>query len=390
MTYHDSPTEINNPKLGPSIVFFTGGTALKSLSQALCKYTHNAVHLVTPFDSGGSSATLRTAFGMPAVGDARNRLLALANPQIVPKAVIDLCEMRLPEVGEREDLLLKLYNIAAEKHEIWTDIPRLFAEPLRVYIRYFLEKMPTHFDPRLACIGNIALAGGYLHHKRQWTPILSQFSRLLDVRGIVMPITAKSLHLAAELCDGSHIYGQHCITGYGQPEPHIPVQRLYLLKHSKNSLHLSHDEITPKVNLTAATYIRTADAICYPMGSFYTSVLANLLPKGVGKAISEARCPKFYIPNVGHDVEQRTLTVADAVKVLLQTLRLDVGDLPAPHLLQKVLVDTKHGLYPCGIDIEGITAQGVEVFDMPLLANAHIHDGVLTAKAVMKQIANNN
>ena len=42
------------PALGPRLVFFTGGTALRGLSRSLTRYTHNSVHLVTPFDSGGS------------------------------------------------------------------------------------------------------------------------------------------------------------------------------------------------------------------------------------------------------------------------------------------------------------------------------------------------
>jgi len=70
---------LRSPDLGPRILFFTGGTALKETSQALVGYTHNSVHLVTPFDSGGSSAVLRRYFDMPAVGDLRNRLMALAD-----------------------------------------------------------------------------------------------------------------------------------------------------------------------------------------------------------------------------------------------------------------------------------------------------------------------
>ncbi len=375
-----------SPELGPSIVFFTGGTALKSLSQALCKYTHNNVHLITPFDSGGSSATLRQAFGMPAIGDARNRVLALANPKLVPRAVIRLCENRLPPLGTREELLEQLYSLASKKHNTWKHIPRLFAEPLRLNLCYFLDKMPPEFDPRLASIGNLIIAGGYLHHKRQWGPTLNQISRLLQVRGIVLPITTKSLHLGAELCDGSQIIGQHRITGYGQPSPLVPIKKLFLLAHDKKTQAPSQIQVIPKVHLAAETYIRSADAICYPMGSFYTSVLANLLPQGVGKAISKAPCPKFYIPNVGHDTEQRTLSVADAVAIILKTLRADAGNVPTHELLQHILVDTKRGLYAGGVDKAGVEAQGVKVLDLPLLAKAHIHDGRLTAKAIIQQL----
>ena len=85
------------PPLGPRLVFFTGGTALRDLSRELIHYTHNSVHLVTPFDSGGSSAALRRSFAMPAVGDIRNRLLALADSAVVPASVMDFCASRLPE-----------------------------------------------------------------------------------------------------------------------------------------------------------------------------------------------------------------------------------------------------------------------------------------------------
>ena len=88
------------PALGPRLVFFTGGTALRDLSRQLTRHTHNSVHLVTPFDSGGSSAALRRAFAMPAVGDIRNRLLALADSALAPAAVLDFCASRLPDAAD--------------------------------------------------------------------------------------------------------------------------------------------------------------------------------------------------------------------------------------------------------------------------------------------------
>ena len=67
------------PELGPKILFFSGGSALKDLSTKLINYTHNSIHIITSFDSGGSSAKLRDTFHMPSVGDLRNRLMALAD-----------------------------------------------------------------------------------------------------------------------------------------------------------------------------------------------------------------------------------------------------------------------------------------------------------------------
>ena len=66
----------------------------------------------------------------------------------------------------------------------------------------------------------------------------------------------------------------------------------------------------PPLAPAAAAYLRSAGAICYPMGSFYTSVLANLLPQNVGRAVAAVQCPKIFIPNTGTDAELHGLTVA--------------------------------------------------------------------------------
>jgi hypothetical protein len=56
------------PEFGPEILFFSGGSALNDVSRVIKNHTYNSTHLITPFDSGGSSAKLRQAFDMPATG----------------------------------------------------------------------------------------------------------------------------------------------------------------------------------------------------------------------------------------------------------------------------------------------------------------------------------
>ena len=104
-----SPAAAHPADTGPRPLFFSGGTALRRLSQELVHYTHNSVHIITPFDSGGSSAKLRRAFHMPAVGDLRNRLLALADrsPSGDP-AMCRLAASRFPATGDAERLLRSL------------------------------------------------------------------------------------------------------------------------------------------------------------------------------------------------------------------------------------------------------------------------------------------
>ena len=67
------------PDEGSRILFFSGGTALAPVAAELSRHTRNAVHVITTFDSGGSSAELRRVFDMPAVGDIRARIMALAD-----------------------------------------------------------------------------------------------------------------------------------------------------------------------------------------------------------------------------------------------------------------------------------------------------------------------
>ena len=169
------------PALGPRLVFFTGGTALRGLSRSLTRYTHNSVHLVTPFDSGGSSAALREAFALPAVGDIRNRLAALAD-SMIPQSVLDFWEMRLPAEGDSEALRARLRAMGSAGHPCWRPLPSVMADVMRVHLGYFLERMPDDFRPQKASMGNLLLAGGYLHFQRNFTPVLSLFSRLLQVR----------------------------------------------------------------------------------------------------------------------------------------------------------------------------------------------------------------
>lgn len=391
------PAGLFFPALGPRLVFFTGGTALRGLSRELTGYTHNSVHLVTPFDSGGSSAALRRAFAMPAVGDIRNRMLALADSGTVPARVLEFCAERLPEKNSNNadaaSLRRDLQSMGAAAHAVWKDIPPLFADALRLHLNFFLQRMPEDFDPFRACLGNLVLAGGYLHHKRAFGPVLAFFSILLQARGIVLPIVNESLHLGAELEDGSVVIGQHYFRSLNKP-----VRRLFLTVHEPDRARFSalapspeQTPCRPPLAPAAVTYLRSAGAICYPMGSFYTSVLANLLPQGVGRNVSAAQCPKIFIPNSGTDVELHGLTVAGQAAMILRHLREDAPDMPTENLLHYVLVDSRNGRYEgsLGKDERNALADlGVRLVEKPLVSenDPQTHVPELTAKALLELV----
>lgn len=377
--------------LGPRLVFFTGGTALRELSRELIRYTHNSVHLVTPFDSGGSSATLRRAFAMPAVGDIRNRLLALADSAVVPASVLDFCADRLPEASDvcrdPQPLRRHLMAMGNKAHPVWATMPALFADALRLHLNFFLQRMPDDFDPFRACVGNLILAGGYLHHKRLFGPVLAFLSRLLQTRGVVLPTVSESLHLAAYLEDGSLVVGQHYFRKLNSA-----VRQLFLTVHEPDRDGLeqkNHTPCRPPLAPNASTYLRSAGAICYPMGSFYTSLLANLLPKNVGRSVAAAQCPKIFIPNTGCDAELHGLTVAGQTAAILRQLREDAPDAPTESLLHVVLVDSRNGKYEGGLDATErakFADMGVKLVERDLVRedDPQRHVPELTANALLE------
>ena len=156
--------------------------------------------------------------------------------------------------------------------------------------------------------------------------------------------------------------------------------------------------------------IHDADLICYPMGSFYSSLIANLLPEGVGKAISNVAVPKVYIPSTGKsDPETFGMTLMDQILTLIYYLikngniknesfmEVNISPLIARHkrvaghyhifadryemnyhnntnltvcdLLNYVIIDSKNGEYEGKIDKCLLKKMGIEVIDMPLVTS---------------------
>jgi CofD-related protein of GAK system len=349
------------PELGPKVLFFSGGTALRRASSRLVNYTHNSIHVITPFDSGGSSAKIRRAFNMPAVGDIRNRLMALADQSLRGNPeIFALFAHRLPNQDEQHALRQTLDLMVRGKHELVARIPDPMRKIVRNHLAMFQQNMPEAFDLSGASIGNLVLAGGYLANRRHLDPVIFMFSNLVQVRGVVRPVVNKNLHLAAELADGSLVVGQHRMTGKETAKLTSPITRLYL---SDADGHPVEQPIRDKMR----QLIHSAELICYPMGSFHSSVLANLLPRGVGQAVAQATCPKVYVPSTGYDPECIGLCVADQVERLARVLMADQPGTALCDVLHFVLVDTAHGAYPGGLDLQRIKNLGVEVIDCPLI-----------------------
>lgn len=352
------------PELGPHILFFSGGTALNGLSRTLKDFTHNSTHLVTPFDSGGSSATLRRAFAMPSIGDLRSRLMALADESVTGHPEIyDLFNYRFPLDGKKDELGKHLVSLVKGKHPLVADISNPMRSLICNQLGYFLDAMPPDFDLRGASVGNLILTGGYLNNHHHLDPIIFLFSKLVNVQGTVRAIVNGNLHLGADLEDGSRVIGQHRLTGKETSPIASRILDIFL--------SAAADEFKPatiELRKKNRKLIASADLICYPPGSFFTSVLANFLPKGVGSAVASNGCPKVYIPNLGHDPEQVGMDLDDTVRALVHRLRADVPPETRPdQLLNFIMMDGRSGDYPGRLSPALVKELGLQVIDTRLI-----------------------
>jgi CofD-related protein of GAK system len=370
------------PELGPRVLFFTGGSALNDLSRILKTYTHNSTHMVTPFDSGGSSAKLRKAFNMPAIGDLRSRLIALADESVTGQPeVYRLFAYRLKAHAASGKLLRRLDAMIAGRDKLVDAIPNPMRRLVRNQLGYFRDAMPADFDLRGASIGNLILAGGYLNNHLHLDPIIFLFEKLVGVRGTVRAIVNDDLHIGADLCGGQRIIGQHRLTGKEVAPLQAPIKKLFLSAGAD-----AYQPVSSQMRKKNRRLIEKAELICYPPGSFYTSLIANLLPAGVGKAIAQNDGAKVFIPNLGQDPEQIGMSIDQSISTLLAYLRADVGkSCPVDKLLHFILLDSRHGRYPSALSLGLMRHLGIQVIDTPLVSkrSAPYYDAELLVAALL-------
>lgn len=365
------------PDGGSRILFFSGGTALAPVAAELSRHTRNAVHVITTFDSGGSSAELRRAFGMPAVGDIRARIMALADRSLEGNPeTVELLGYRLPKDGQPEALRRELASLASGAHPLVAAIPEPMHEVVTQHLSAFRALMPGDMDLAGASIGNLILTSGYLSLDRQLEPVVRVFSGMVQARGIVVPVADACAHLCVQLENGDVIAGQHRFTGKTAAAVTSPILDMWLSASLDDPSPVSVP-IQPRL----AEVIRKADLICYPVGSFFSSVMANLLPLGVSCAVREAACPKVFIPNLGTDPELFGLSVQDQVAYLLRFGSAE--GCPAGQVLNWLLVDEDESRYPGGIPHAWLARLGIRVRKARLVSEPPYLDAALLCRELL-------
>lgn len=201
--------------------------------QGLRDYTSDITGIIAVTDSGRSTGKIRIAAGVPAPGDIRNALVTLSEGDPVLK---DLFQHR-------------------------------FASP----------KAP---DLDGMAFGNLFLAA-LTQMTGSFETAVYEASRILKLRGRVLPVTLYNTHICAELEDGSVREEEVHVRALNKPA----IQRLYL----------KHDNIrTPQQCIDS---ILAADIITIGPGSLFTTVIACLLVGGIAEAIRDAHALRVYICN---------------------------------------------------------------------------------------------
>jgi len=324
------------------------------------------VHLITPFDSGGSSAEIRRCYDMLSVGDLRNRLLALSDESALGNPdVIQLFSHRLDKV-HRAVAQSELADLLGGRHPLASAVSMPQRSIFLSHLRWFARRMPADFDLRGASVGNLIITGCFLEHDRDIATAIYLIHKLLGAKGIVRPLTGANLHIRTYYQDGTVEVGQHRMGKARGAAMKSKIVNIDLVEH----LHPDADQESQKceIDIVNSQLIASADVIAFPMGSFFSSVLVNLLPRGVGRAITQRQCPKVYIPNTGEDPEMFEYeTLFECAVVIIDMVRKDAGRVPIPDCLQYIIVDTRNCYYCVDIDKARIKGMGITVIDVQLV-----------------------
>ncbi|KAJ3133514.1 hypothetical protein HK100_004374 [Physocladia obscura] len=229
----DPNTEIRTSKIAPSILIFSGGSAVSPFVPMLQSISEDICYAMPVSDDGGSTFEIVKVMGGPGIGDIRSRLLGLADTS-TPEglAVFRLLSYRLP-VGNAtssnsiDPAKLEWMNILEGNHALWTDIPLPHQYTIRSFLFQFNDKllkgtagihmfsngeMNQTFDFRGGCIGNFFITGCRLFFNSLEAAIF-QFSKLVGCpnKTAVLPIISTNhspVSIGVTLRNGVNIFGQ--------------------------------------------------------------------------------------------------------------------------------------------------------------------------------------
>ncbi|MDA8597037.1 YvcK family protein [Candidatus Pacebacteria bacterium] len=239
------------------VVVIGGGTGTYNLLRGL-KEHHESLDItkIVPMaDSGGSNARIRDEFGLLPLSDVNRGLAALSS-----------------DVEETGQLLRQLFLYRFNKG----------------------NGIEGHNFGNLLLVALTDMLGNE-------EAAIKAASRILRIRGTVLPVTADDIHLVATYDDGEVVTGEHDID---EPTPERENKRITNLR------------IEPEgtVNAETATALAEADLIIMGPGDLYTSILASCIITGVPELLRDSPAKLVYVSNLmSRPGQTRTMQVSDYV-----------------------------------------------------------------------------
>ncbi len=239
------------------ILAIGGGTGLPIALEGLKTYSENLTAIVTVTDSGRSSGVIREQYGILPPGDVRNCLVALSETEEQEKDLYQLFQYRFNK-GSLNGMSLGNLLMAA-----LTDITGSFDQAIK------------------------------------------KASKILTIKGRVLPSTLTSTHICAELKDGSVVEEEFNVRAPRK----AAIERVFL---KSNDVECPPDAISE---------IEKADIIVIGPGSLYTSVISNLLVGGIKDALQRTKAVKIYLCNIVTQPGQTdNYTASDHIKAIIKYL----------------------------------------------------------------------
>ena len=280
------------------VVTIGGGTGLSVLLRGLKKYPLEITAIVTVADDGGSSGKIRSDMNIPSPGDIRNVIAALSDV---------------------EPYLEKMFQYRFDSGEV--------------------KGHP---------VGNLMIAAMTDIHG-DFSTAVKVMSRILNVRGTVLPTTNGIATLNAVLSDGEIIRGESSITKAGGVIDHV---------------YITPSRVKPNEDVLKA--IEEADYIIMGPGSLYTSIIPNLVISNVSEKIRESNAKKIYVCNVmTQHGETDNYSVCDHIVAINKHVEENIFDLVIANsrefddsILSKYHKEKQE---PVKIDHEKIEALGIKL-----------------------------
>lgn len=312
---------------GPRITVIGGGTGLSTMLHGLKEYTSNITAVVTVADDGGSSGRLRKDFDMLPPGDIRNCLVALADAEPL---MGKLFQFRFEEGGDLKGHSFGNLFIAA------------------------MTKVAGSFDAAI-----------------------KESSKVLAIRGSVIPSTLDKAVLAATHIDGTETVGESNI-----PKANSPIKRI--------SLRPSNCRATAE----AIEAIRKADAVVLGPGSLYTSIIPNLLVGNIYRELIASKAVKVYVCNVmTQKGESEGYKASDHLRAIIDHTSHGIIDyciVNTARISDAMLKKYKEeDSYPVTADIENLKKLKVKAVEAHLAMTKDYvrHDSVRLAKIIVDLVA---